>query len=167
MSQRDAGVIATSARDVLKNPKIAAILSAPYGRFSDQEFTRRRAALLGVMRERACDALLICGEQRVGTGVGWLTGWPTTTEALVLFMPGERDVLWVEHYNHVPNARKIALEAEVRWAERRGAQLPIEEARRRGINRLGVMGALSWSKARQLSAASELVDLNADYAGLR
>jgi len=162
VSPPDAG-----AREVLQDPKIAAILNAPYGRFSDQEFARRRAALAAVMRQRECDALLICGEQRVGTGVGWLTGWQTTTEALVLFMPDERDVLWVEHYNHVPNARKLAHEADVRWAERRGAQLPIEEARRRGIKRLGIMGALSWSKARQLSVAIELVDLNADYAGLR
>jgi Xaa-Pro aminopeptidase len=167
VSPPDAGAALIGPRDVLNNPKITAILNAPYGRFSDQEFARRRAALTAVMRERECDALLICGEQRVGTGVGWLTGWPTTTEALVLFMPGERDVLWVEHYNHVPNARKIAQEADVRWAERRGAQLPIEEARRRGLTRLGVMGALSWSKARQLAAAIELVDLNADYAGLR
>ena len=104
--------------DVLNDPKIAAILNAPYGRFSDQEFARRRAALASVMRERECDALLICGEQRVGTGVGWLTGWPTTTEALVLFMPGERDALWVEHYNHVPNARKIAQEAETAMPQR-------------------------------------------------
>jgi Xaa-Pro dipeptidase len=167
VSPPDAGAAARGPRDVLNDPKTAAILNAPYGRFSDLEFARRRAALAAVMRQRECDALLICGEQRVGTGVGWLTGWPTTTEALVLFMPAERDVLWVEHYNHVPNARKLAREADVRWAERRGAQLPIDEARRRGLKRLGIMGALSWSKARQLLAALELVDLNADYAGLR
>ena len=167
MSPPDAGAAVTGPRDVLNDPKIAAILNAPYGRFSDQEFARRRAGLEAVMRERECDALLICGEQRVGTGVGWLTGWATTTEALVLFMPGERDVLWVEHYNHVPNARRIAQEADVRWAERRGAQLAIEEAHYRRLTRLGVIGTLSWSKLRQLSAAFELVDLNADYAGLR
>ena len=48
-------------RDVLNDPKIAAILNAPYGRFSDQEFARRRAALTAVMRERECEALLVCG----------------------------------------------------------------------------------------------------------
>src|SRR5262245_45778942 len=158
---------AASPRDVLNDPKIAAILKAPYGRFSDQEFARRRAALTAVMRERACDALLTCGEQRVGTGVGWLTGWATTTEALVLFVPDERDVLWVEHYNHVPNARILARDAEVRWGERQGPRLPAEEATRRNLKRIGVMGLLSWPKARQLSAAFELVDLNAEYAVLR
>ena len=154
-------------REVLTDPKIAAILGAPYGRFSDAEFARRRSALADVMARHECDALLLCGEQRVGTGVGWLTGWATTTDAIVLFVPGERDVLWVEHYNHVPNATVIARDAQVRWGERKGAQLPVMEASRRGIKRVGIMGVLSWAKLRQLSAAFTLVDLSADYAGLR
>jgi Xaa-Pro dipeptidase len=154
-------------RESLSDPKIAAILAAPYGRFSDAEFARRRSALTAVTQQHDCDALLICGEQRVGTGVGWLTGWATTTEALVLFVPGERDVLWVEHYNHVPNAVLIARDAEVRWGKRQGAHLPAREAARRGVKRLGVMGMLSWPKARQLSGEFDLIDLNSDYARLR
>jgi Xaa-Pro dipeptidase len=155
------------AREILNDPKIAAILAAPYGRFSDAEFVRRRSALTAVMQRHACDALLMCGEQRVGTGVGWLTGWATTTEALVLFVPGEPDVLWVEHYNHVPNATRIARDAEVRWAKRQGARLPAQEAAHRGIKRLGIMGMLSWPKARQLAGQFDLVDLNGEYAQLR
>ena len=155
------------AREILNNPKIAAILVAPYGRFSDAEFVRRRSALTAVMQRHACDALLMCGEQRVGTGVGWLTGWATTTEALVLFVPGEPDVLWVEHYNHVPNATLIACDAEVRWAKRQGARLPAQEAAHRGIKRLGIIGMLSWPKARQLAGQFDLVDLNGEYAQLR
>jgi Xaa-Pro aminopeptidase len=155
------------APEILNNPKIAALLAAPYGRFSDAEFARRRKALGEVAKKHQCDALLICGEQRVGTGVGWLTGWATTTEALVLFVPGGQDVLWVEHYNHVPNATLIARDAEVRWGKRQGARLPAEEATRRGIKRLGIMGMLSWPKARQLADAFDLVDLNGDYAQLR
>src|SRR5262245_66613662 len=126
-------------REVLRDPALAAILAAPYARFSDAEFARRREALTGVMQKHGCDALLLCGEQRVGTGVGWLTGWATTTDATVLFVPGERDVLWVEHYNHVPNATVIARDAQVRWGERKGAQLPVMEASRRGIKRVGIM----------------------------
>jgi Xaa-Pro dipeptidase len=155
------------AREILNNPKIAAILVAPYGRFSDAEFVRRRSALTAVMQRHACDALLMCGEQRVGTGVGWLTGWATTTEALVLFVPGEPDVLWVEHYNHVPNATLMARDAEVRWAKRQGARLPAQEAAHRGIKRLGIMGMLSWPKARQLAGQFDLVDLDGEYAQLR
>jgi hypothetical protein len=107
------------------------------------------------------------GEQRAGTGVHWLTGWPTTTEAIVVFQPGEKDVLFVEHYNHVPNARKLARDAEVRWGERQVAHKAIEEVKRRRPRRVGFMGLLSWSKVRELSAAVDLVDLNAEYAWLR
>jgi Xaa-Pro dipeptidase len=153
---------------VLENPKVQAILAAPYGRFSDTEFARRRMALEDVLRKQGCDALLMCGEQRAGTGVCWLTGWPTSTEAIVLVMPREKDVLWVEHYNHVPQAGVIARDAEVRWAGRKGAQLPAEELKKRGVKRVGIMGALSWGKSRQLAAAGfELLDLNGDYAWLR
>ena len=155
------------AREILNDPKIAAILAAPYGRFSDAEFVRRRSALTAVMQRHACDALLMCGEQRVGTGVGWLTGWATTTEALVLFVPGEPDVLWVEHYNHVPNATLIARDAEVRCAKRQGERLPAQEAAHRGIKRLGIMGMLSSPKARQLAGQFDLVDLNGEYAQSR
>jgi Xaa-Pro dipeptidase len=154
-------------REILSDPKIAAVLAAPYGRFSDAEFARRRRALGEVTEKHGCDALLLCGEQRVGTGVGWLTGWATTTEALVLFEPGKRDVLWVEHYNHVPNATLIAGDADVRWAKRQGTRLPAEEAAHRGIKRLGIVGMLSWVKARHLSGQFDLVDLNGEYAQLR
>src|ERR1700737_1872550 len=152
---------------VLQDPSIQAILSQPYGRFSDQEFDRRRRALTDVMLKHHCDALVICGEERFGTGVYWLTGWPTSAEAMVLFAAGERDVLFVEYHNHIPNARKMACEADVRWAARQGAQAVADELKRRGAKRVGIMGLLSWRKSRQLSASLELADLNEDYQWLR
>ncbi len=155
------------SESILNDPAIKAILAEPYGRYSDAEFARRRAALTAAAQVHRCEVLLIYGEQRSGTGVVWLTGWPTTTEAIVLFTPGERDVLWVEHYNHVPNARTIARDAEVRWAERKGARLPAEEMKRRGVKRVGIVGALPWTKAALLAETFELVDLNRDYSWLR
>lgn len=150
----------------LRDPTIKAILEQPYGRFSDGEFARRRRALTEVALKHGCDAVLLCGEERTGTGVGWLTGWPTSARAFVIFQPGERDLLFVEHVNHVPNARQIAKDAEVRWAERRGAAAVAAEMERRGIRRLGVIGVLTWLHARQLSAF-ELIDLSEDYRWLR
>ncbi len=60
-------------------PKLAAIHAAEYPRFSDGEMARRRAALFGVMEQAGVDHLLVCGEQRAGTGVAWLTSWPATS----------------------------------------------------------------------------------------
>ena len=154
-------------RPVLEDPAIQAILSQPYGRFSDQEFERRRRALTEVQRRHGCDAIVVCGEERTGTGVYWLTGWPTSAEAMVVFAAGERDVLFVEFHNHIPNARVLARDADVRWAQRQGAQAVVEELTRRGARRIGVIGLLSWRKSRQLGEHFELVDLGDDYQWLR
>ncbi len=152
---------------VLEQPEIRAILEQQYGRFSDAEFERRRRMLAEVMARHGCDALLLGGEQRVPSQVHWLTGWPATTEAMAIFVPGEREVLYVEHYNHLPNARRLARDAQVRWGERKGTRLPIEELKRRGAKRVGFMGMLAWSKMRELAAALDLVDLNGEYPLLR
>ena len=152
---------------VLEDPAIQAILSQRYGRFSDAEFARRRKALGDVAARHDCDAIVVCGEERAGTGVYWLTGWPTTSEAMVVFAPGERDVLFVEFHNHIPNARVMACDAEVRWGERRVATCAALELERRGAKRVGVIGLLSWHKARELAARFELVDMSQDYQWLR
>jgi Xaa-Pro dipeptidase len=152
---------------VLRDPAIQAILSQAYGRFSDHEFERRRRALTEVQRRHGCDAIVVCGEERAGTGVYWLTGWPTSAEAMVVFASGEPDVLFVEFHNHLPNARVLARDADVRWARRQGAKAVVEELKRRGARRIGVIGLLSWRKSRQLGEHFELVDLSDDYQWLR
>ena len=53
----------------LQDPRIDAILAQPFGRFSDGEFARRRQALTKVAEKHECDAILLCGEERNGTGV--------------------------------------------------------------------------------------------------
>jgi Xaa-Pro aminopeptidase len=167
----DAGELATlhdaTTHPVLRDPAIRAILAQPYGRFSGREFARRRASLADVQHRHDCDAIVVCGEDRAGTGVHWLTGWPTSAEAMVVFSNGERDVLFVEHHNHVPNARAMACDADVRWARREGATAAIEELKRRGARRVGVIGLLSWRKSRALGEAFDLVDLHLDYQWLR
>ena len=150
----------------LADPKAKALLAMPFGRFSDQEFERRHQALAKIAAARDCDTILLCGEERAGTGVCWLTGWPTSTKAVVLFQPHEQDVLFVEHFNHIPNAREIARDAEVRWAQRRGVAAVAEELNKRGAKRVGIIGFLTWVNSQQLGAF-QLIDLSEDYAWLR
>lgn len=148
-------------------PRLRGILEQAYPRFSEPEFARRRRALAEVIAKHGCDHLLMCGENRAGTGVQWLTGWPTTTEAIVLFAPGERELMFVEWYNHWPLARRIARDAEVRWGEHRGVHLAIAELKARGAKRVGMMGALAYAKLRAVAEQFDLVDLNAEYPWLR
>ena len=145
-------------------------MNEPYPRFSEAEMERRHAAVAAVMSERGVEHLLVYGANRFGLGVGWLTRWPVTREAFVLVTPGERDVLIVDFYNHVPNARRTATEADVRACEGRGVELPLAELRRRGAagRRIGVIGPLPWRQAAGLQdLPAELVGLDADFARLR
>jgi Xaa-Pro aminopeptidase len=150
------------------DPRLAGIHAAEYPRFSDAEMARRRAAVERVMRDADVDHLLVCGEQRAGTGVGWLTSWSATTEAMVIVAPPERQVMYMEWYNHWPLAKLLARDTDVRWGEHRGVDKVIADLKTRRVRRLGFMGFLGLSKLRKLEAAfGPLVDLNGEYVKLR
>src|SRR5437588_7273583 len=116
----------------------------PYPRFTESEMERRRAALDAAMAERDVAHAVLYGANRSGSSIGWLTRWPVTREALVVHTPGERDLLLVNFYNHVPNAGRVATEAEVRWAGDKAITTAIAELRRRGVSggRVGTIGML-------------------------
>lgn len=145
-------------------------MSAPTGdfpRFSPTELDRRRRALAEVMERAGVDDLLLYGHNRTGTAVQWISEWPVTQEAALLFRPGETDVLLVQHYNHLPNARRIATGADVRWGGvstiEAVAQLLVE----RNNRRLGVIGPLGWKAHAGLAEGRSVVGLDAEYTSLR
>jgi Xaa-Pro aminopeptidase len=129
---------------------------------------RRHDAVAAVMAAHDVDQLVVYGANKFGLGVGWLTRWPVTREAYVLVAPGERDVLWVDYYNHVPLATRMAGEADVRACEGKGVAHPLAELRRRSARRVGVTGPLPWRAAAALTGAGlELVGLDAEFTRLR
>lgn len=151
------------------DPRLEAIArAAPYPRFSADEMSRRRRALIGAMQKMQVDHLLVCGEQRAGPGVQWITGWPATTEALVIVSPHEKNLMFMEWYNHWPLAQRLAHETDVRWGEHRAIDQVIDELSRRGAKRIGFMGPLAYRKCRKLEGAFEaLVEMNREYVELR
>ena len=141
-----------------------------YPRFGDAEMARRHDALAAAMAERDVAHLVVYGANRTGSAVGWLTRWPVTREALVVVTPDEPDLLLVNFYNHVPNAERIATEAEVRWAGERPMATAVEELRRRGTagGRVGLIGPLGWRPYGALAElAGELVPMDDAYTRLR
>ena len=91
-------------------------LPPPFAGFSAEEMARRRGALEGAMAAEGLDSVVLYGANRSGSAVSWLTGWPVTREAHALVTRGEPDVLLVSFYNHVPEARRRAAAADVRFA---------------------------------------------------
>src|ERR671927_128875 len=83
-------------------PRLRAIVAQEYPRFSDAEYARRHRALGEVMARAGVDHLLIVTDHRVGNAPQWVTGWPGTVEAYVVFKPNAPIVMHVEWFNHFP-----------------------------------------------------------------
>jgi Xaa-Pro dipeptidase len=130
---------------------------------------RRRESLAAEMAAAHVEHAVVYGANRTGSAVGWLTRWPVTREALAVVTPGERDLLLVSFYNHVPNARRIAVDADVRFAGTRPMATAIEELRRRGAaaRRVGLIGPLGYRPYAELAAFAEPVPLDVAYTRLR
>lgn len=148
-------------------PSLREIVAQEYPRFSDAEYARRHRALQAVMQRAGADHLLVVTDHRTGNTPQWVTGWPGTVEAYVVFRPGEQMVMHVEWFNHFPLARKLAKGCDVRWGEHRGLALTIAELKRRGAKRIGLIGPLLARKQRELEKEFSVVELDADYVRLR
>ena len=148
-------------------PRLEAIMEQEYPRFSDAEYGRRYKLLADVMAKAGVDHLLITTTNRVGNGTQWVTGWPGTVEAYVIFNPGEKLCMIMEWYNHFPLAKKIASNVDVRWGEHRGMAKTIEELKHRGAKRVGLMGPLGIVQWQELDAHFDMVLLDAEYIRLR
>src|SRR6266478_730931 len=121
---------------------LQSIFAQSYPRFSDAEYARRHAGIARAVAAADADHVLIVTVQNVGNATRWMTGWPGTAEALLLFRPPERMVMFVEYHNHLPLARRAA-------------------------RRIGVIGPLSGARWKALEAKFELISLDADYIKLR
>jgi len=147
----------------------APVETRSYPRFSDAEMTRRREALAQELEAADAAHAVVYGANRSGPAVGWVTRWPVTREALVVFTPGERDVLLVNFYNHIPNAERLATEADVRWAGPKPMATAIDELDRRGARggRVAVIGPLGYRPYAALAEFATPVPLDDAYTRLR
>jgi Xaa-Pro aminopeptidase len=154
-------------RTISLPPRLRAIVEQEYPRFSDAEYARRHRALAALMEARRLDHLLVVTDHRSGNAPQWVTGWPGTVEAYVVFRPGEQMTMHVEWYNHFPLAKKLARGCDVRWGEHRGIEKTIEELKRRGAKRVGLIGPLIARKHALLGKEFELANLDSEYVRLR
>jgi len=146
---------------------LRALFDQSFPRFSDAEYARRRNALARAMQQAGVDHLLLVCAQGVGNAVRWLTAWPGTNEALLLFRPGEAMTMYVEYCNHVPQAVAMARDVDVRWAGQQGIINVVEEFERRAARRVGVIGPLAGPRWKALESRFHLISLDSEYVALR
>ena len=154
---------------VLSSP-LQTIVDAEYPKFSPVEMARRRAAVEALLAGADADHLVFCGANRFGSSVQWLTQWPVTTEAIGVLSPGMRDALFIQYFNHVPQASILAADADVAWGGERTIAAATQELSRRGAksNRVAVVGPLTVDQHAVLVARfGDLKILNRDYIELR
>jgi Xaa-Pro aminopeptidase len=142
-------------------------MAQEYPRFSDAEYARRHQKLAALMQKNDLDHLLVITDHRTGNAPQWVTGWPGTVQAYVVFRPGEKMWMSVEWVNHYPLAKKIGSHMDVVWGEHRGLEKMIAELKRRGAKRVGIMGPLVVEKYRKLEEHFAMVGLDAEYIRLR
>ena len=169
---------ATSKRAAPVRPKpplklgarLEAIAKREFPRFSAGEMERRRAAMAKVMADAGVEHLVAYGFGFRGGAVHWLSDWLTTYEAALIFSPGRQDTLFVQFYNHLPLARTMMPNTDVRWGGTSTIQSVIGELAQRGAaaGRVGVVGPLPIGPAKALAAKfGEAADLNGAYFRLR
>jgi Xaa-Pro aminopeptidase len=150
--------------------RLAAIVAQDYPKFTSGEMARRRARMAQAMEAAGVDHLVAYAAFFSGGPVHWLSDWLTTFEAVLVYTPGRKDTIFVQFYNHVPQARAVMPEADVRWGGAASIQSAIAELRARGAKpgRVGVVGGLPMGPYKALCGAFEdAVDLNRAYLALR
>ena len=96
-----------------------AILKEEYPVFSEQEYLRRISLIEDIIKKNNLDKVIIYEALGSGNAVQYFTGWHTTQEALVEIKENEDIKLHVEHYNHLPMAKKlINSKTKLLWGER-------------------------------------------------
>jgi Xaa-Pro aminopeptidase len=162
------GTYAKPAHDL--EPRLAEIVDADYPRFSAAEMKRRRTLMTGAMESAGIDHLVAHAAFFRGGPVHWLSDWLTTYEAALIVSPGLADTIFVQFYNHMPQARAVMADADMRWGGASTIQSVIAELKARSAKsgRVGAVGMLPMGYFRALSAAfGEIADLNPAYARLR
>jgi Xaa-Pro dipeptidase len=117
-----------------------------YPTFSDGEIATRHQTVYKLMEQENVDALLIYGSGRYASDIYWLSDWPSSREAYVLFQTGKEPVILMQLFNHFPMARVLSVIKDVRWAGANTTNSVLDLIRERGLEskKIGIVGALPY-----------------------
>ena len=143
-----------------------------YPRFSKAEFTRRYEAIRTAMREADLSTLILYGTVSAYHEVLFLSNFPVTREAMLVFPLDGEPTLFVQYFNHVPNARQVASIADVRWGGPDITVTTAENLLARGLadSRVGMVGPIPFKQyalMRKMLPRAELVDFSPQLMQLR
>lgn len=146
-----------------------------YPRFSTAEFARRRERVTAFMDGEGLDALVVFGWSALGRAVQadvhYLSGFLGMRDNYVLYPLSGDPVLFVQSYNHVPNAAVIASVTDVRWGGTDSGATVGAELAARGLRSVGVVGLMPYQHHAAMRAAADpstgFRDVTAGFRRLR
>jgi Xaa-Pro aminopeptidase len=104
------------------------------------------------MDQEGVDALLIYGTGRYSSDVYWLTDWPCSREAYVLFQHGKEPVVLMQLFNHFPMAQVMSMVKDVRWGGANTGNSVLDLVRERALEskKIGLIGAVPYQHYNRL-----------------
>lgn len=156
--------------DLGLDDRLQAIVDADYPRFSEAEMKRRRDLMAAAMDQAGVDHLVAYASFFRGGPVHWLCDWLTTFEAVLVFTPGRADTVFVQFYNHLPQAQSLLSDLDIRWGGQNTMASVAAELKGRGATagKVGAIGLLPMHCYTALDAEfAPMHDLNRAYFGVR
>jgi Xaa-Pro aminopeptidase len=143
-----------------------------YPHFSLEELSRRHKAVRAALAEADLAALIACGTPGSDSEVQYLSNFLVSREAMLIFPVEGEPALFVQYFNHLPIARKLAMLPDVRWGGADTLASVIAHVREQGLEaqRLGIVGPLSLQRLAALQQAlpqATLVDFSTSLLYLR
>ncbi len=136
--------------------------------FKDDEYLNRWKIIENTLRKQNLDSLIIYGAERAGTAIPWLTGWPVSAEAVLIISLNAEPKLYVQYYNHVPQANKTAFHASVEWAGPNTLHTMLARIAQIKAQKIGVIGRMSLPMTKALEETGcSLTSLDSWYQNVR
>ncbi|MFW6033843.1 MAG: M24 family metallopeptidase [bacterium] len=149
--------------------------AAGYVRFSAGEYERRYVAVRELLAHAALDALVVFGWSAIGRAVQadvhYVSNYLGMRDNYVLFPLEGEPVLFVQGYNHVPNASRVSVLDDVRWGGPSNGETLGDELRKRNLRRVGVVGLMPYqhheAMRRAAGEGTTFVDVTGPFRRLR
>jgi Xaa-Pro aminopeptidase len=133
---------------------------------------RRHQAFYDLMQRESLDAVLVYGTGRYSSDVYWLTDWPCSREAYVLFQNGKDPVVLMQLFNHFPMTRVMSIVKDVRWAGANTVSSVTEliQERRLESRKIGLIGSIPYqhyNRLREKFPSAAFTDLSGKIRMMR
>ena len=135
--------------------------------FSQAEYQRRYRSVRNWMQENHLAALVIYASAYGGDNIRWLTGFKPRHDTYLIWPLDGEPVLLTQLFNHVPNAQRVAVIADVRWGGPNSARTVVEVLKTKGLaeEQVGLIGRVPYLDYKALSAVLPGVTWNSAGKG--